>query len=162
MSFFFFPPCWPWAHPGLRKRLFIGSYSDIIFQNALQSWDHGRDQDGNLLVTVGEKMWISPYVGLSWGYSCEWQMLSSWTRPCWLHSRISLKREREREREKHDVREKPQLVAFHMHPRRGLSLQPRYVPWLGIKPAAFWCTGWCSNQLSYLARSNYILFRRHK
>lgn len=35
----------PWAHPGLRKRLFIGSYSDIIFQTAFQSWDHRWDQD---------------------------------------------------------------------------------------------------------------------
>ena len=41
-----------------------------------------------------------------------------------------------------DVREKHQLVASHMHPNRGSNPQPRYMPWPGIKPAAFWgCMG---------------------
>ena len=34
-------------------------------------------------------------------------------------------------------------------PTRDWTCKPGYVPWLGIKPAAFGCTGWCSNQLSH-------------
>ena len=30
-------------------------------------------------------------------------------------------------------------------PNWGWNSQPRYEPWLGIKPAVFWCTGQCSN-----------------
>ena len=51
-----------------------------------------------------------------------------------------------------NVREKYQLVASCICPDRGLNSQPSYVPWLEIKPTTFWCTGWCSNQLSHLAR----------
>ena len=46
------------------------------------------------------------------------------------------------------VREKDQLVAFHMRPEWGLNPQPRYVPWPGIELAIFQCTGRCSNKLS--------------
>ena len=41
---------------------------------------------------------------------------------------------------------------------QGPNLQLRYVPWLGIKPSTFWCVGWCSNQLSHLARAHLCLF----
>ena len=44
-----------------------------------------------------------------------------------------------------DVREKHQLVASHTFPVQELNLQPRYVPWLGIKPATFLCMRRCSN-----------------
>ena len=44
-----------------------------------------------------------------------------------------------------------QLIAFHSPPDQGWNPQPRYAPWPGIKPANFWCTGRCSNQLSHLA-----------
>ena len=36
---------------------------------------------------------------------------------------------------------------------RESNLQPRYIPWLGIKLTTFWCTGWSSNQLSHPARA---------
>ena len=42
---------------------------------------------------------------------------------------------------------------------RGSNSQPRFVPWPGIEPITFWCTGWCSNQLSLLARA-IVLFCR--
>ena len=38
----------------------------------------------------------------------------------------------------------------------GVNLQPKHVPWPGIKPVTFWCTGRCSNQLSHLARDDVI------
>ena len=50
------------------------------------------------------------------------------------------------------------LVASHACPDWGLNLQPRYVPWLGIEPATFWCMGWCSNQLSHPARVILFIF----
>ena len=31
-----------------------------------------------------------------------------------------------------------------------------YILWLGIEPAAFWCMGWCSNQLSHWAKAILI------
>ena len=37
-------------------------------------------------------------------------------------------------------------------PQQGLNPQSRYVPWLGIKPATFWCVGLCSNQPSHRPR----------
>ena len=48
----YFSFSWPWAHPGIRKRIYWKLFWHI-FQMALQSWDHGWHQDGNLLVTVG-------------------------------------------------------------------------------------------------------------
>lgn len=73
------PPSPPLVHPsearvpGARHGLtqasetdsFIGSYSDIISQTALQSWDQGWDQEGSSPVTVEEKVWVAPYPGLS-------------------------------------------------------------------------------------------------
>ena len=53
---------------------------------------------------------------------------------------------RERERKRH------QLVASHTCSNWGWNPQTRKVPWPGIKPAAFRCTGWCSNQPCHLAR----------
>ena len=55
------------------------------------------------------------------------------------------------EREKGGEREKHWPVASGICHDRVLDLQPRYVPWLGIKPAT-WCTAWCSNQMSHLAK----------
>ena len=51
--------------------------------------------------------------------------------------------ERERERGIH-MREQHGLVASHMCSDWGLNPQPRHVPWLGIKPSAFWYMGRCS------------------
>ena len=36
-------------------------------------------------------------------------------------------------------------------PDQGWNPQPRYVPWPRIELPTFWCTGWCSNQLSHPA-----------
>ena len=36
-----------------------------------------------------------------------------------------------------------------MLPDQGLNLQPKYVPWQGIKPPASWRMGQCSNQLNH-------------
>ena len=57
------------------------------------------------------------------------------------------KRKREREREKHLL-----VISLRCLDQR-LNPQPRYVPWLGIEPATFWCTGWHPNQLSHQARA---------
>ena len=59
----------------------------------------------------------------------------------------------ERQRGIGGEREKHESVASHMRPNRTSNPQPRYVPWLGIEPAHFWCMGWCSNQPSHLARA---------
>ena len=45
-----------------------------------------------------------------------------------------------------------------MCPWPGIELQPRSVPWPGIKNTP-WCTGWCSNQPSHLARAAHLLLR---
>ena len=51
----------------------------------------------------------------------------------------------ERDRERQET-EKHWSVASCMHPNGGWNSQPRYVPWLGIEPTTFWCTGrWHSN-----------------
>ena len=52
--------------------------------------------------------------------------------------------------------EKHWLGASCTHPDRGLNPQPIYVPWPGIKPTTFWCTGWHSNQMSHLTKANPI------
>ena len=54
-----------------------------------------------------------------------------------------------------------QLVASRTCPNQGSNLPPRYVPWLGIEPATFWCRGWCSNQLSHPARARAIFLVIH-
>ena len=64
------------------------------------------------------------------------------------------RREREKRGERNiDVREKHRLVASCMHPNHGLNPQLRHVPWLGIEPANFGCTGQRSKQLSHLAKA---------
>ena len=83
----------------------------------------------------------------------------------WGHFFIAF-RERGRERNI-DVKEKHRLVAFPMHVDQdhsclewGLNLQPRYVPWLGIKPHNLLVMEQCSNQLSHTSQgpSFLILF----
>ena len=66
--------------------------------------------------------------------------------------------EKEEGRVRHTKREKHWLVVSHRHANQRLIPQPRYVPWPGIKPITFWCTGWCSNQLSHLARAHQSNF----
>ena len=61
--------------------------------------------------------------------------------------------ERERERE----RNIDQLTPINA-PTRESNLQPRYVPWPGIKPPDFWCLGRLSNQLSHQARALYVFY----
>ena len=60
-------------------------------------------------------------------------------------------RVRERERNM-DVRGKHPSAASCTHPNWGLSPQARYVPWLGIEPADFQFTGWCSDQPSHTSQ----------
>ena len=63
-------------------------------------------------------------------------------------------REEGRERQKNiNVRKKHQSFTSSMHRDWGSNLPPRYVPWLGIKPTTYRCTGQRSNQLSHLARA---------
>ena len=45
-----------------------------------------------------------------------------------------------------------------MRPDQGSNLQPRYMPWPGTETTTFWCTGWCSNQMSPLARASFLLY----
>ena len=70
------------------------------------------------------------------------------------------KGEGEKEKEV-DVREKHRLVASHTRHNWGLNPQPRYVPWPGIEPPTFWCTGWCSNQLSHTSQGRWSLSKGH-
>ena len=70
-----------------------------------------------------------------------------------------LVRKGERERET-SMREKHQSVISRTYPNWGSNLQPKYVPWPGIKPVTFWCMGWCSNQLGHQARAQVILLGR--
>ena len=70
-------------------------------------------------------------------------------------------RERGRKRKWHiHVREKHHSVASHMCPDRGSNLQPRYVPWLGIEPPAFWWVGNAPTNWAALARArcNLLFF----
>ena len=48
---------------------------------------------------------------------------------------------REREREKHQCERQTLIGCLSIHPHQGPNPQASYVPWLGIKPATFWCTG---------------------
>ena len=86
----------------------------------------------------------------------------------YLHLRTflhSLEREKERGKEREregqregniSAREKHQLVASLACPDLGANPQPKCVPWLGIEPITFWCTGWCSNQLSHTSQGHHI------
>ena len=56
------------------------------------------------------------------------------------------------------VREKHWLAILHMLPDWGSNPQPRYVPWLGVEPATFCCTGQHSNQLNLLSRAPSLSF----
>ena len=46
-------------------------------------------------------------------------------------------------------------LASHTRPDQGSNPHPRDVPWPEIKPANFWCTGRCSNQLSHTSYHFY-------
>ena len=62
-------------------------------------------------------------------------------------------REREREGEKHQC-----VVASHCTPHWGPGLQPRHVPWLGIKPATFRFAGQRSIHWATPARAISVKF----
>ena len=65
-------------------------------------------------------------------------------------------REREKQTEKHQC-ERETFIGLLLHvPWQVSNLQPRSVPWLADKPATFWCTMRCSNQLSHLARASEL------
>ena len=53
-------------------------------------------------------------------------------------------------------REKHWLVASHSRLDWGLNPKTSYVPWLGIEPLTFWCTGQYSNQLNHVSKSRII------
>ena len=57
-----------------------------------------------------------------------------------------------------DVREKHWSVASLICLDWELNPQPRYVPWLGFKPANFWSTGQHCSQLGHLARARPCVF----
>ena len=60
-----------------------------------------------------------------------------------------------------DVWEKHQSVPSHTCHHWGSKTQPKYMPWLGTKPATFWYMGWCSNQLSHPARIMTLCLDSH-
>ena len=66
-------------------------------------------------------------------------------------------RERGRERKHWCERERSIGCNLYIPWLERSNLQPRYGPWLGIKPANFWCMGWCSNQLSHPVRAGLSL-----
>ena len=66
--------------------------------------------------------------------------------------------ERERKKKNTDVRDKHRSVASSTHPDRGLNPQPRHMPWPGITPATFWCTGQHCNKLSHPVRATDSTF----
>ena len=58
-----------------------------------------------------------------------------------------------REGEKHWCESKTLIVASHMHPERGLNLQPRHVSQLGIEAATSGLAGWCSTNWAIPVRA---------
>lgn len=60
-----------------------------------------------------------------------------------------LERQEKGERENIDVRENYRSVASRMRPTGESNPQPGFVPWQGIEPATFQCTGQHSNELSH-------------
>ena len=60
-----------------------------------------------------------------------------------------------------DVREKRGSVASHTCPDWEPNLQPRYVPWPGIEPAALQFMGWCSIQLSHNGQGGNVNFKKN-
>ena len=56
---------------------------------------------------------------------------------------------RERERERHQCERETSIICFPHALDWGQNPQPTRVPWSGIEPATFWCTGRCSNHLSH-------------
>ena len=66
--------------------------------------------------------------------------------------------ERERKKKNTDVRDKHRSVASSTHPDRGLNPQPRHMPWPGITPATFWCTGQHCNKLGHPVRATDSTF----
>ena len=64
----------------------------------------------------------------------------------------------ERGERKEKEREKHWSVASRMCPDPGPSLQPRQVPWPGIKPTTLQFTGWRSNQLGHTGQGKGVIF----
>ena len=69
-------------------------------------------------------------------------------------------RERERERGKSIWERNIDWLPSCMCPKWGPNLQPRYVPWLEIKPTTFQSTGQCSNQMSHTIQDSLLIFCR--
>ena len=64
------------------------------------------------------------------------------------------KAEREREREKYGCKRETWIGCSHTHPDWGSNQQPSYVPYLGIEPANFWCTG---KKISYGKNAQHVI-----
>ena len=64
---------------------------------------------------------------------------------------------RERQTDRYQCERERSIGCPPYVPNWGLNPQSRYVSWLGIELAMFWCTGQCSNQLSNLAKAWYFL-----
>ena len=65
---------------------------------------------------------------------------------------------REKERERNlNVSERHRLAASQIRPDQGPNPQPRRVPWPGIGPKTFWCTGRCSHQVSPTGQGCHVV-----
>ena len=120
----------------------------------VKSLIHPRIEVGNEYVTRGQNV-----------EQVRWFLRNPYLRILLL----ILERGMERERDREFLCEKRWLFASHAYPEWGLNPQTRYMPWLGVKPATFWCTGRCSNHLStqpgqvrWFFRSIVILWSCHK
>ena len=75
--------------------------------------------------------------------------------------RETWKKGRKREKERNsNMKEKHGSVASLHIPHQGSNPQPKYVPWLGMEPTTFWCTGRHSNQLNLLARAQIRILNK--
>ena len=121
-----------------RLRSIFVQPCSVLWSKALINWDQFRYC--NLWKQMVKMVWWLCFL-LTWGHFF----------PIEFRERGrggERKRERERERDI-SVRQKHWVFAFLYMPQLGLNLKPGCAPWLGIKPANFRSTGWCSNQLSH-------------
>ena len=86
-------------------------------------------------------------------------MFSTPSRPFlkdYIYLFLERRKKKEKERETNiDVWEKHLLVAYHTHPDQGPGLQPRHVPWLGIKLVNFGFAGQCpTNWVSHTGQGS--------